>query len=179
MQLISLNRSAENQEGLLYICNQIIEYGIHLPPPSNGYNRVKLLLDEENIIIILIKLYYNETNVPTYVSYDTKKPWTHQISTLFKTTWVYRTWIFIGMICRMCDCKNKDHMVSPHDDVIQWKHFPRYLPFVRGIHRSQENSPHQGQWRGALMFSLICAWINGWVNDHEAGDLNAIAPIMT
>ena len=30
---------------------------------------------------------------------------------------------------------------------------------------------HKGQWRGALMFSLICAWINGWVNNREAGDL--------
>ena len=33
------------------------------------------------------------------------------------------------------------------------------------------NSPHKGQWRGALMFSLICAWIYGWVNNREAGDL--------
>ena len=33
------------------------------------------------------------------------------------------------------------------------------------------NSPHKGQWRGALMFSLICAPMNGWVNNHEAGDL--------
>ena len=56
-----------------------------------------------------------------------------------------------------------------HDDVIKWKHFPRYWPFVRGIYRSPANSP-QGQWRGALMFSLICAWINGWVNSREAGD---------
>ena len=48
-----------------------------------------------------------------------------------------------------------------HDDVIKWKHFPRYWPFVQGIHRSPVNSPHKGQWRGALMFSLICAWING------------------
>ena len=31
--------------------------------------------------------------------------------------------------------------------------------------------PHKGQWRGALMFSLICVWINGWVNNREAGDL--------
>ena len=58
-----------------------------------------------------------------------------------------------------------------HDDVIKWKHFPRYWPFVRGIHRSPVNSPHKGQWRRALMFSLICAWINGWVNNGEAGDL--------
>ena len=43
-----------------------------------------------------------------------------------------------------------------HDDVIKWKHFPRYWPFVRGIHRPPVNSPHKGQWRRALMFSLIC-----------------------
>ena len=58
-----------------------------------------------------------------------------------------------------------------HDDVIKWKHFPRYWPFVRGIHRSPVNSLHKGQWRWALMFSLICAWINGWVNNRNAGDL--------
>ena len=58
-----------------------------------------------------------------------------------------------------------------HDDVIKWKHFPRYWPFVWGIHRSPVNSPHKGQWRGALMFTLICARINGWVNTREAGDL--------
>ena len=60
---------------------------------------------------------------------------------------------------------------SVHDDVIKWKHFPRYWPFVRGIHRWPVNSPHKGQWRGALMFSLICAWIKDWVNNREAGDL--------
>ena len=58
-----------------------------------------------------------------------------------------------------------------HDDVIKWKHFPRYWPFVRGIHRSPVNYPHKGQWRGALMLSLICTWINGWVNNRETGDL--------
>ena len=54
-----------------------------------------------------------------------------------------------------------------HDDVIKWKHFPRYWPF----HRSPVNSPRKGQWRGALMFSLICVWINSLVNNREAGDL--------
>ena len=58
-----------------------------------------------------------------------------------------------------------------HDDVIKWRHFPRCWPFVRGIHRSPVNSPHKCQRRGALMFSLICAWIDGWVNTGEAGDL--------
>ena len=58
-----------------------------------------------------------------------------------------------------------------HDDVIKWKHFPRYWPFMREIHRSPVNSPHKGQWRGALIYSLICVWMNGWVNNREAGDL--------
>ena len=52
-----------------------------------------------------------------------------------------------------------------HDDVIKWKHFPRYWP------RRPVNSPHKGQWCGALMFSMICAWINAWINNREAGDL--------
>ena len=63
-----------------------------------------------------------------------------------------------------------------HDDVIKWKHFPRYWPFVRGIHRSPVKSPHKGQWRGAFVFSLICAWINRLVNDREAGDLRRYRP---
>ena len=58
-----------------------------------------------------------------------------------------------------------------HDDAIKWKHFPRYGPFVRRIHWSPVNSPHKSQWRRVLMFSLICVWINGWVNNREAGDL--------
>ena len=63
------------------------------------------------------------------------------------------------------------HTFRHHDDVIKWKHFPRYWPFVREIHRSPVNFPHKGQWPGALMFSLIYAWINDWVNNREAGDL--------
>ena len=58
-----------------------------------------------------------------------------------------------------------------HDDVIKWKHFQRYWPLVRGIHRSPVNSPHKDQWRVALMFSLIYAWTNGWVNNWDAGGL--------
>ena len=46
--------------------------------------------------------------------------------------------------------------------------FSALLAICAGIHRSSVNSPHKGQWRGALMFSLI--WINGWVN-RAAGDL--------
>ena len=58
-----------------------------------------------------------------------------------------------------------------HDGVIKWKHFPQYWLLVRGIHRWPVNSPHKCQWRGALIFSLIWAWINGWVNNRKAGCL--------
>ena len=46
-------------------------------------------------------------------------------------------------------------------DVIKWKHLPGYW--------SPVDSPPKGQWHGALMFSLICAKINFWVNNCEAG----------
>ena len=61
-----------------------------------------------------------------------------------------------------------------HDDVIKWKHCLRYWPFVRGIHRSHVNSPSKRPVTRSLMFSLICAWINGWVNNRKAGDLRRL-----
>ena len=70
-----------------------------------------------------------------------------------------------------CPCPNLSWYTSVHDDVIKWKHFPCYWPFVRGIHWSPFNSPHRGQRCGALMLTLICARINHWVNNCEAGDL--------
>ena len=69
------------------------------------------------------------------------------------------------------DIFTKADFVSCDDDVIKWNHFPRYWPFVRGIHRSPVVSSHKGQWRGDLMFSLICAWTSGCVNNRDASDL--------
>ena len=54
-----------------------------------------------------------------------------------------------------------------HNDVIKWKHFSRYWPFGWGIRRSPVNFPHKGQWRGVLMFYLICAW-TGDLRHHRA-----------
>ena len=49
--------------------------------------------------------------------------------------------------------------------------FSTLLALCTGNSPVPVNSPHKGQWRGALMFSLIYAWINDWVNNREAGDL--------
>ena len=56
-----------------------------------------------------------------------------------------------------------------------WRHqietFSALLAICAGNSPVPVNSPHKGQWRGALMFSLISAWINGWANNREASDL--------
>ena len=64
--------------------------------------------------------------------------------------------------------KTPTEVTEDHDDVIKWKHFPRYWPFAQVIHRSPVNSPHKGQWRRALMFSLICA-LNKRLSKHSWG----------
>ena len=76
-----------------------------------------------------------------------------------------KIWVSLDILC------GEAAVSQPHDDVIKWKHFPRYWPFVRGIHRLSVNSPHKGQWHGALMFYLICAWPNNWANNGDACDL--------
>ena len=67
--------------------------------------------------------------------------------------------------CVFAQSTLKFRIVAIHDDVIKWKHFPHYWPW------SPANSPHKGQWREALVFSLIWAWIYGWVSKLDAGDL--------
>ena len=79
--------------------------------------------------------------------------------------------LFHESLCNLVDLLLLSFLRNFHDDVIKRKHFLRYWPFVWGIHRSPVNSPHKGQWRGALMFSLICAWINYWVYNRTTDDL--------
>ena len=66
-----------------------------------------------------------------------------------------------------------------HDDVIKWKHFPGYWPFVRGIHRSPVVFLPKASDVEPLMFSLICAWTNGWTNNETPVIWDAIALTMT
>ena len=42
---------------------------------------------------------------------------------------------------------------------------------LRGEFTGHRWIPHKGQWRGTLMFSLICVWTNGWVYNRHTGDL--------
>ena len=95
---------------------------------------------------------------------------------------IYQNWWAVEIERTGSSCHNKAQFHQCHDDVIKWRHFPRYWPFVRGIHRSTVNPPPpppppapthppKDQWRGALWFSLICAWTNAWANNRGVGDL--------
>ena len=70
--------------------------------------------------------------------------------------------------CRYADLIIECVSWRRHEGIIKWDHFPRYWPFVRGIHLSPVNSPHKGHWRGSLMMFLL---ISAWVDNREAGDL--------
>ena len=56
------------------------------------------------------------------------------------------------------------------NDVIKWKNFPHYCILWQDPPVSSW-FPHKGQWRRALVFSLICTWTNGWANNRDASDL--------
>ena len=106
------------------------------------------------------------------IKFDTNYLVHNAIKRSFAARWEKYCFYLRAVSCLEWQFHNRHiYIESFHDDIIKWKHFPRYWPFVRGIHRSPVNSLHRGQWRGALMFTLICAWINGSVNSREAGDL--------
>ena len=52
-----------------------------------------------------------------------------------------------------------------------WRHqmetFSALLAICAGNSPVPGEFPTQRQWRGALMFSLICVWINSWVNNRD------------
>ena len=124
---------------------------------ENGHVKSTDISGSFGIILVISKTWYTNTN-------------------MFHGNfcWQWHTWVCVRDLHKGFQSFNYlsiQRYLVLHDDVIKWKHFPSYWPLVRGIHRSPVNSPHKGQRRGALMFPLICVWINGWVNNREAGDL--------
>ena len=69
-------------------------------------------------------------------------------------------------------------IITPLLHATWWRHqmesFSALLAICAGNSPVPVNSPHKGQWRGALMFTLICLWTNDWVNNREAGDLRRL-----
>ena len=95
-----------------------------------------------------LRWYYNQIWLMAVILFQP------QFNTTASNYYLIRCWLFINKILR-------NHVSIFYDDVMKWKKIPRYWPFVRGIHCSPKNSPHKDHWCGALMFSLVCARING------------------
>ena len=55
-----------------------------------------------------------------------------------------------------------------HYDVVKWKHFPHYRPFVRGIHGG---FPSQRPVTRNLDVFLDLRWTKGRTNNRDTGDL--------
>ena len=100
---------------------------------------------------------------------QSKKLQAHIVQTIRALSWLeasqfYLTFFMVTSLApgRSYDCQ-------------WWRHqmglFSALLALYEGNSPVLVNSLHNGQWRGALMFSLICVWINDWVNNREAGDL--------
>ena len=74
-----------------------------------------------------------------------------------------------------CQTKTKCSKHEANAFFSWWRHqmetFSALLAICAGNSTVPGEFPHKGQWRGALLFSLICVWINGWVNDRQVGDL--------
>ena len=127
--------------------------------------------------------------VPSVYIIATSQVYNHWLQAMFTWHWASGSWLYLhlkftsspnpnpsfscGGSVRMVwrPCSTNYYKSFTHDNVIKWKYFPRYWPFVRWIHRSPVNSPHKGQWRELCCFLWSVPWINSLVNNCEAGDL--------
>ena len=125
----------------------------------------------QSTLVLSIYMYFDQCLLVNFIHVTSRKMKTILNWIDLSPCWDWNKSVLVKEVLVVYWCDWVANISPFNDDVIKWKHFPRNWPFVRGIHRSPVKSPHKGQWRGALMFSLICVWINGWVNDREAGDL--------
>ena len=122
--------------------------------------------DEKNAEVIFFyisRVSFNMHILKKTISYAFA--WIKRIQISLKLQWILLTSVNLTMGVQVMTSirqqaitwpkKSPVHLYYFHDEVIEWKHFPRYWPFGWGIHRSPVNSPHKGQWRGALMWLVI------------------------
>ena len=78
--------------------------------------------------------------------------------------------IYIYIMGVRCVFLDKLVVLQQNLAVLSWEIIPHMMTSSNGS-IFPVNSPHKSQWRVPLMFSLICARINGRVNNGDSGDL--------
>ena len=114
---------------------------------------------------------------PTHTETETKWPPFYFSEDIFKCTFLNENvWILINISLRLLP-KGQINNIPALVQIMAWcwsgdkpLSEPMMLAPCAGNSSVPGEFPHKGQWRRALMFSLICARINGWVNNGEAGD---------
>ena len=76
---------------------------------------------------------------------------------------------FMSISNQLAQCSDLSSNPFETDFTIWWRH--KMEAFFALLSPVTGEFPHKGQWRRALMFSLVSAWINSWVNNRDAGDL--------
>ena len=110
-----------------------------------------------------IRVFYKPNPVQTMQTFDTSRALSLRPSWCSQSAKLIGNWLVSW------------YYVIPHGINSWWRHqmetFAALLALGAGNSPVTVNSPHKGQWREALMLSLICAWINSWVNNRESSDL--------
>ena len=114
----------------------------------------------------------------------TRDTWTNCCSVIHHTCMVFCEYTYPyalmrvrlninGVVAIEIMTQNCDMILIPESSIYPLWRYPMET-FSALLDICAGNSPVTSkprQWRGALMFSLICAWTTGWVNNREAGDL--------
>ena len=100
--------------------------------------------------------------------------WYQYILSQFNYSFIHSYTVYLSCFLLYDICRTSQE-ICPQHICSWWRHqmetFFALLAICAGNSPVPVNSTHKGQWRGALMFSLICVWINGWVNNRKVGDL--------
>ena len=126
----------------------------------------------KTIYIIQIILLYIIACATNYSDIPTESKDIHMF--VIRNRYRWQLWLLEMVRVVFAKCRSTKNLVRAGLKLVSnssytlWCHqmetFTALLALCAGNSPVTGNSPHNGQWRGALMFSLICAWIHSWVN---------------
>ena len=105
---------------IIILSTQNAKHYSHAVTPTHFLFDIKIISWNIANVFRLVHVLINSNDVNSII-YSAPVPWIWQYISVTNTQ----------------NLESSMELVSFHDDVIKWKHFPRNWPFVRGIHRSR------------------------------------------